>query len=71
MSTLNREETFILYYKGNNRQDTFILLSSLFNYFSAILDIPVYKGSPHHNEKIQALHVLFTLYSEFKNSQVR
>lgn len=35
----------------------------------SILDIPVYKGSPHHNEKIQALHVLFTLYSEFKNSQ--
>ncbi|XP_062616222.1 intraflagellar transport protein 46 homolog isoform X1 [Saccostrea cucullata] len=35
----------------------------------SILDIPVYKGSPHHNEKIQALHVLFTLFSEFKNSQ--
>lgn len=68
----NREETFILYYWSNNRQDTFILFSSTFlNYFSAILDIPVYKGSPHHNEKIQALHVLFTLYSEFKNSQVR
>ncbi|XP_070202233.1 intraflagellar transport protein 46 homolog isoform X1 [Littorina saxatilis] len=35
----------------------------------SILDIPVYKNSSHHNEKIQALHVLFTLYSEFKNSQ--
>ncbi len=28
-----------------------------------ILDIPV------HKSRIQALHVLFTLYSEFKNSQ--
>ena len=37
---------------------------------AAILDIPVYKTSSHQNEKIQALHVLFTLYSEFKNSQV-
>ncbi|GFO33652.1 intraflagellar transport protein 46-like protein [Plakobranchus ocellatus] len=36
---------------------------------ASILDIPVYKNSAHHNEKIQALHVLFTLYSEFKNSQ--
>ncbi|CAG5123981.1 unnamed protein product, partial [Candidula unifasciata] len=36
---------------------------------TSILDIPVYKNSSHHNEKIQALHVLFTLYSEFKNSQ--
>ncbi|KAK7497104.1 hypothetical protein BaRGS_00011634 [Batillaria attramentaria] len=35
----------------------------------SVLDIPVYKNSSHHNEKIQALHVLFTLYSEFKNSQ--
>ncbi|XP_071841559.1 intraflagellar transport protein 46 homolog isoform X2 [Apostichopus japonicus] len=29
----------------------------------AVLDIPIYQS------KIQALHVLFTLYSEFKNSQ--
>ncbi|KAH9488626.1 Intraflagellar transport protein 46 [Bulinus truncatus] len=36
---------------------------------AAMLDIPIYKNSPHHNERIQALHVLFTLYSEFKNSQ--
>ncbi|XP_012939319.1 intraflagellar transport protein 46 homolog [Aplysia californica] len=35
----------------------------------AMLDIPIYKNSAQHNEKIQALHVLFTLYSEFKNSQ--
>ncbi|XP_076457673.1 intraflagellar transport protein 46 homolog isoform X2 [Babylonia areolata] len=35
----------------------------------SILDIPVYKNSSHQNDKIQALHVLFTLYSEFKNSQ--
>lgn len=35
----------------------------------SILDIPIYKNSQHHNEKVQALHVLFTLYSEFKNSQ--
>lgn len=32
---------------------------------SAILDIPVYKN------KLHSLHVLFTLYYEFKNSQVR
>lgn len=31
---------------------------------SAILDIPVYK------DHIQSLHTLFSLYSEFKNSQV-
>ena len=31
----------------------------------ATLDIPVYQS------RVQALHVLFTLYSEFKNSQVR
>ena len=37
---------------------------------SAILDIPVYKNTSQHNEKVQALHVLFTLFSEFKNSQV-
>ena len=30
----------------------------------AILDIPIYQS------KVQALHVLFTLFSEFKNSQV-
>ncbi|RUS83913.1 hypothetical protein EGW08_008327, partial [Elysia chlorotica] len=36
---------------------------------ASILDIPIYKNSAHHNEKIQGLHVLFTLYSEFKNSQ--
>ena len=30
----------------------------------AILDIPVYKS------RIQPLHILFSLYSEFKNSQV-
>lgn len=35
----------------------------------SMLDIPVYKNSNHQNDKIQALHVLFTLYSEFKNSQ--
>ncbi|KAK6173616.1 hypothetical protein SNE40_017034 [Patella caerulea] len=34
-----------------------------------LLDIPIYKNSPQRNEKIQALHVLFTLYSEFRNSQ--
>jgi hypothetical protein len=32
----------------------------------AILDIPVYEGSVN-----EALHVLFTLYMEFKNNQVR
>ena len=31
---------------------------------TGILDIPV------HNNRIHALHVLFTLFSEFKNSQV-
>ena len=29
-----------------------------------LLDIPVYKN------KVHSLHVLFTLYMEFKNSQV-
>ena len=38
--------------------------------FTAILDIPIYKNTNHHNERVQALHVLFTLFSEFKNSQV-
>lgn len=32
---------------------------------AAILDIPFYKS------RIQSLHLLFSLYSEFKNSQVR
>lgn len=31
----------------------------------AILDIPVYKS------RIQPLHILFSVYSEFKNSQVQ
>ncbi|ESO93749.1 hypothetical protein LOTGIDRAFT_153208 [Lottia gigantea] len=35
----------------------------------SLLDIPIYKNSTQKNEKVQALHVLFTLYSEFKNSQ--
>ena len=32
---------------------------------AALLDIPVYKS------KVHSLHVLFSLYMEFKNSQVR
>lgn len=32
---------------------------------TAILDIPFYKS------RVQSLHLLFSLYSEFKNSQVR
>ncbi|XP_060079832.1 intraflagellar transport protein 46 homolog [Ylistrum balloti] len=35
----------------------------------SILDVPIYKGSPHRNERVLALHVIFTLFSEFKNSQ--
>ena len=31
-------------------------------------DIPIYPGNSN-NSKIQALHVLFSLYAEFKNSQ--
>ncbi|XP_030320635.1 intraflagellar transport protein 46 homolog isoform X2 [Calypte anna] len=38
-------------------------LAEYINMICAILDIPVYKG------QIQPLHVLFSLYSEFKNSQ--
>lgn len=38
-----------------------IIITHLFS-FSATLDIPVYKS------RIQSLHVLFTLYSVFKNS---
>ena len=33
-------------------------------FVTAILDIPIYKS------KVQSLHVLFSLYSEFKNSHV-
>ncbi|XP_071175924.1 intraflagellar transport protein 46 homolog isoform X2 [Mytilus galloprovincialis] len=44
-------------------------LSEYVEIVCSILDIPIYKGSSQHNSKIQALHVLFTLYSEFKNSQ--
>lgn len=33
-------------------------------FLTGILDIPV------HSNRIHALHVLFTLFSEFKNSQV-
>ena len=32
--------------------------------YAALLDIPVYKS------RVQSLHVLFSLYMEFKNSQV-
>ena len=39
-------------------------LSLMLFYLTGILDIPV------HNNRIHALHVLFTLFSEFKNSQV-
>ncbi|CAI9728988.1 transport 46 homolog isoform X2 [Octopus vulgaris] len=45
--------------------------TSLADYIRAIcciLDIPVYQTS-HNNDMIQALHVLFTLYNEFQNSQ--
>ncbi|XP_038635436.1 intraflagellar transport protein 46 homolog isoform X4 [Scyliorhinus canicula] len=38
-------------------------LTQYIDMICAILDIPVYK------DRIQSLHVLFTLYSEFKNSQ--
>nr|XP_006814223.1 PREDICTED: intraflagellar transport protein 46 homolog isoform X3 [Saccoglossus kowalevskii] len=38
-------------------------LSEYVEMICGILDIPIYKS------KIQSLHVLFTLYSEFKNSQ--
>ncbi|XP_063059802.1 intraflagellar transport protein 46 homolog isoform X2 [Engraulis encrasicolus] len=38
-------------------------LAEYIDIICGILDIPVYKN------KIQSLHVLFTLYSEFKNSQ--
>ena len=32
----------------------------------AMLDIPIHKGNKGH---VQALHVIFTLFSAFKNSQ--
>ncbi|XP_020378233.2 intraflagellar transport protein 46 homolog isoform X2 [Rhincodon typus] len=38
-------------------------LTQYIDMICAILDIPIYK------DRIQSLHVLFTLYSEFKNSQ--
>uniref|UniRef100_A0A8C2RPW7 Intraflagellar transport protein 46 homolog n=1 Tax=Capra hircus TaxID=9925 RepID=A0A8C2RPW7_CAPHI len=40
-------------------------LAEYIDMICAILDIPVYKS------RIQSLHLLFSLYSEFKNSQVR
>uniref|UniRef100_T1J6N3 Intraflagellar transport protein 46 homolog n=1 Tax=Strigamia maritima TaxID=126957 RepID=T1J6N3_STRMM len=43
--------------------DTDCDLSQYVDVICGLLDIPIYKS------KIQALHVLFTLYSEFKNSQ--
>uniref|UniRef100_A0A8D0EFQ5 Intraflagellar transport protein 46 homolog n=1 Tax=Strix occidentalis caurina TaxID=311401 RepID=A0A8D0EFQ5_STROC len=46
--------------RGQLRQTLSVAPLSL----AAILDIPVYKS------RIQPLHVLFSLYSEFKNSQV-
>jgi len=39
-------------------------LSEYIDLICSVLDIPVYPGN-----RIQSLHVLFTLYSEFKNSQ--
>lgn len=42
-----------------------VWLCSRASLIPAILDIPVYKS------RIQSLHLLFSLYSEFKNSQVR
>lgn len=39
-------------------------MSDCFYFTTAILDIPIYKS------RIQSLYTLFSLYSEFKNSQV-
>lgn len=47
----------------HSMQSRVVLYTSAF-FFVAIVDIPVYKSW------IQPLHVLFSLYSEFKNSQV-
>lgn len=43
-------------------------LSEYVTIFSSILDIPIYPNNTN-NSKVQALHVLFSLYAEFKNSQ--
>jgi len=43
-------------------------LSEYVTILSSILDIPIYPSNTN-NSKIQALHVLFSLYAEFKNSQ--
>lgn len=43
--------------------DLDVELSQYVDVVCGILDIPV------HNNRIHALHVLFTLFSEFKNSQ--
>lgn len=39
-------------------------LASYTDIICAMLDVPVYKS------KVQSIHVLFTLFSEFKNSEV-
>ncbi|GAB1603007.1 intraflagellar transport protein 46 homolog [Argonauta hians] len=45
-----------------------ISLADYIRTICCILDIPVYQTS-HSNDMIQSLHVLFTLYNEFQNSQ--
>lgn len=43
-------------------------LSEYVTILSSILDVPIYPNNTN-NSKVQALHVLFSLYAEFKNSQ--
>jgi len=42
----------------------YVLWRSLLRCVAGLLDIPA------HKSRIQSLHLLFTLFSEFKNSQV-
>ena len=54
----------ILAFPVHKSKVLFIYLFVFIFVFSDILDIPV------HKSKVHSLHVLFTLFSEFKNSQV-
>jgi len=43
--------------------DSDLSLEQLANVYAAILDIPV------HDSPVQSLHLMFTLYNEFRNNQ--
>ena len=48
--------------------NVFPFIMTWLSYLKFKTDIPIYPSNTN-NSKIQALHVLFSLYAEFKNSQ--